>query len=73
MTKKQKLKAISQITDGSYIYDGYDEWYVSRVYKSGIKCFRHWINPYCGPQKESKFFSYEDLLNLKTICVDIRR
>ena len=73
MTRKQKLKAISQIKEDSYIYDGYDEWYVSRVYKSGIKCFRSCVNPYCGLQKESKFFSYDDLLNWKTICVDIRR
>jgi hypothetical protein len=71
MTRKQKLKVISEITEDSYVYDGSDEWRVTRVYKSGIKCFRSWINKYYGTQVEFKFFSYEDLLNWKTICVDI--
>jgi hypothetical protein len=74
MTRKQKLKEISKITElkNTYLYDGSDEWRVVRVYKSGVKCFRSWINPYYGTQVEFKFFSYENLLNWKTLCVDIR-
>lgn len=72
MTRKQKLKEISKITELVYLYDGSDEWCVTRVYKSGIRCVRSWINPYYGTQVEFKSFSYEDLLNWKTLYVDIR-
>ena len=61
MTLKQKKKAVSKITVGSYIIDEYGSYKVTKIYKSGIQYIREWEN-WAGKFHEYHFVSYEELL-----------
>ena len=61
MTLKQKKKAVSKITVGSYIIDEYGAYKVTKIYKSGVQYIREWEN-WAGKFHEYHFVSYEELL-----------